>query len=58
MNVLQNKSVRKQILLTEEDAAKLESVSKGLNLSQNEIVNRGLTSYLKRFKQYFPEQKA
>ena len=56
MDVLNNKSVRKQILLTEDDAAKLKSVSEGTGLSQNELVNRGLTSYLKRYKQYFPEK--
>lgn len=55
MNVLNNRSVRKQILLTEEDRDKLKAVSNGTGLSENEIINRGLASYLKRYKQYFPE---
>lgn len=55
MDILNNRSVRKQILITSDDKEKLTSVSKATGLSENEIVNRGLTSYLKRYKQYFPE---
>ena len=55
MDILNNRSVRKQILLTEDDKEKLSAVSKGTGLSENELINRGLTSYLKRFKQFFPE---
>lgn len=55
MDILNNRSVRKQILITSEDKEKLTAVSKATGLSENEIVNRGLTSYLKRYKQYFPE---
>ena len=54
MNVLNNRSVRKQILLTEDDAAKLKSVSENTGLSQNEIINKGLAAYLARYKKFFP----
>ena len=56
MDVLNNRSVRKQILITEDDKEKLSAVSKRTGLSENELINRGLTSYLKRFKQFFPER--
>ena len=55
MDILNNRKCRKQILLTEEDRDKLKAVSKGTGLSENEIINRGLTSYLKRYKQFYPE---
>ena len=55
MDVLNNRTVRKQILLTEEDNEKLKKVSDHTGLSQNEIVNKGLSSYLKRYKQLFVE---
>lgn len=55
MDVLNNRTVRKQILLTEEDNEKLKKVSDHTGLSQNEIVNKGLSSYLKRYKQLFTE---
>ena len=45
----QNRSVRKQILLTEEDNDTLKKVSELTGNSQNEIINKGLTAYLKRF---------
>ena len=45
----QNRSVRKQILLTEEDNETLKKVSKITGYSQNEIINKGLVAYLKRF---------
>ena len=50
---LNNRSVRKQILLTEDDATKLKTVSKHTGLSQNEIINKGLTAYLKRYSKFF-----
>lgn len=53
MDTLNNRSVRKQILLTEEDNEKLKKVSDHTGLSQNEIINKGLSSYLKRYKQLF-----
>lgn len=50
MDILNNRSVRKQILLTEEDNEKLKRVAKHTKQSQNEIINKGLTAYLKRYK--------
>ena len=55
MDILNNRSVRKQVLLTEDDNEKLKLVSKHTGLSQNEIINKGLSSYLKRYKQLFTE---
>ena len=52
-SLIQNRNVRKQILLTEEDNEKLKIVSEATGLSQNEIVNKGLSAYLSRFKKYF-----
>lgn len=54
-SLIQNRSVRKQILLTEEDNSKLKTVSEVTGLSQNEIINKGLSAYLARYKKYFPE---
>lgn len=45
-----NRCIRKQILLTEEDASTLKKVAEITGFSQNEIINRGLSSYLKRYK--------
>lgn len=45
-----NRNIRKQILLTEEDANTLKKVSEITGFSQNEIINRGLSTYLKRYK--------
>lgn len=53
--VLQNRTVRKQIILTEDAAAKLKAVSEGTGLSQNEIVNRGLSAYMSKFKKFSTE---
>lgn len=53
MNVLNNRSVRKQILLTEEDNEKLKKVAEHTKLSQNEIINKGLSAYLKRYNKLF-----
>lgn len=50
MDVLNNRSVRKQILLTEASAEKLKKVSAAKNLSQNEIINKALDAYLARFR--------
>ena len=47
--LIQNRSVRKQILLTEEDNETLKKVSELTGYSQNEIINKGLVAYLKRF---------
>lgn len=52
-SLCQNRNVRKQILLTEEDNSKLKIVSDKTGLSQNEIINKGLSAYLSRYKKYF-----
>ena len=49
-SLIQNRSIRKQILLTEEDNNTLKKVSELTGLSQNEIINKGLSAYLKRYK--------
>lgn len=49
-SLMKNRSVRKQILLTEEDNDTLKKVSELTGLSQNEIINKGLVAYLKRYK--------
>ena len=49
-SLMMNRSVRKQFLLTEEDNTKLQRVSEITGLSQNEIVNKALSAYLKRYK--------
>ena len=49
-SLIQNRNVRKQILLTEEDNNNLKKVSEITGLSQNEIINKGLVAYLKRYK--------
>lgn len=49
-SLIQKRSVRKQILLTEEDNNNLKKVSELTGLSQNEIINKGLVAYLKRYK--------
>lgn len=48
-SLVQNRSVRKQILLTEEDNETLKKVSNLTGYSQNEIINKGLVAYLKRY---------
>ena len=53
MDVLNNRSVRKQILLTEEDSKKLKIVSEHIGCSQNEVINKGLSAYLKRYNKLF-----
>ena len=54
-SLCQNRNVRKQILLTEEDNSKLKIVSDKTGLSQNEIINKGLSAYLSRYKKYFDQ---
>ena len=50
-----NRSVRKQILLDDETATKLKFVATTNYVSENEIINRALSCYLKRSK--FPTLK-
>lgn len=47
----QNRSVRKQILLTPETASKLKFTALTKQVSENEIVNKALNAYLARFKE-------
>ena len=47
---LKNRSVRKQILLDEETDSQLKFLALNKQVSQNEIVNKALKSYFKRFK--------
>lgn len=54
MSVLNNRCVRKQILLTEEDNKKLQQVSALTNTSQNEIVNKALHAYIARYNKKLP----
>ena len=44
-----NKSVRMNILITEELKGKLVEVSDKKGISMNEIINKALSSYLKRW---------
>ena len=44
-----NKSVRMNILITEELKEKLVEVSDKKGMSMNEIINKALASYLKRW---------
>lgn len=48
-SLVQNRCVRKQILLTEEDNETLKKVAELTGYSQNEIINKGLVAYLKRY---------
>lgn len=47
---LKNRSVRKQFLLDEDTNSQLKFISLTKQVSQNEIVNKALKSYIKRFK--------
>lgn len=49
MDILKNRSIRKQILLTEEDDTKLKQVAALTGNSQNEIINKSLHAYLARY---------
>ena len=48
--VLKNRNVRKQILLDEDTASQLKFLALTKAVSENEIVNKALKSYFKRFK--------
>lgn len=48
-SLVQNRCVRKQILLTEEDNETLKKVAELTGYSQNEIINKSLVAYLKRY---------
>ena len=50
MIVTENRNIRKAILITDTQNEKLQKVSKEKGLSQNEIFNKALDSYLARFK--------
>lgn len=56
-SLVQNRSVRKQILLTEEDNETLKKVAEITGYSQNEIINKGLVAYLKRFAKKLDQVK-
>lgn len=47
---LKNRNVRKQILLDEDTASQLKFLALTKAVSENEIVNKALQSYFKRFK--------
>ena len=51
--VVKNKKIRKQFLLTDEDNFNLKIVSDNTGISQNELVNKSIKSYLARYKKYF-----
>lgn len=56
MDILKNRSIRKQILLTEEDDMKLKQVAALTGNSQNEIINKSLHAYLARFNKKLPQE--
>lgn len=56
MDILKNRSIRKQILLTEEDDTKLKQVAALTGNSQNEIINKSLHAYLARFNKKLPQE--
>ena len=45
-----NRNIRKQFLLDEDTASQLKFLAITKDTSENEIVNKALTSYFKRFK--------
>lgn len=49
MENLKNRTIRKQILLTENDNTKLQQVAALTNSSQNEVVNKALHAYMSRY---------
>ena len=55
--ILNNRSIRKQILLTPVDSEHLKIVADHTGLSQNEIINKGLSAYLARYKKLFVDAK-
>lgn len=56
MDILKNRTIRKQILLTEEDNLKLQQVAALQGISQNEVVNKSLHAYLARFNKKLPKE--
>ena len=50
MPVLVNRSVRQSVMLDPETKEKLREVAYKNKLSENEIINRALAAYLKRYK--------
>ena len=56
MDILKNRTIRKQILLTEEDSTKLKQVADITNSSQNEVVNKALHAYLARYNKKLPQE--
>lgn len=50
MPVLVNRNVRQSVMLDQETKEKLREVAYKNRLSENEIINRALATYLKRFK--------
>lgn len=55
--LLNNRSIRKQILITPIDCKHLQIVADHTGLSQNEIINKGLSAYLARYKKLFVDAK-
>lgn len=55
--ILNNRSIRKQILITPVDSKHLEMVADHTGLSQNEIINKGLSAYLARYKKLFAKRE-
>ena len=49
-----NRDTRKQFLFDKDTAARLKSVADLKEVSENEIVNRALSAYLKRFDNVVP----
>lgn len=54
--ILNNRSIRKQILITPKDNAHLGLVVTHTGLSANEIINKALSAYLARYKRFFDEK--
>ena len=50
MPVLVNRNVRQSVMLDQENKEKLREFAYKNRLSENEIINRALAIYLKRFK--------
>ena len=50
MAVLVNRNFRQSVMLDQETKEKLREVAYKNRLSENEIINRALATYLKRFK--------
>ena len=54
--ILNNRSIRKQILITPKDNAHLGVVAAHTGLSANVIINKALSAYLSRYKKLFVEK--